>query len=1116
MYIYSYRKATLHFFPKTTAMKNSTVFIIGFLLFSTFPLFAQLRPEVVFQYGHGSMINAFDFSDDERYLASGDMDGIVVIWDVRSGKELRRFEVQEHHINALDFHPGNRFLLSASSDGTVIVWDVFTGDQLANFTAHGEQVLRALFSPDGNLIASGDFQGGIMVWNWGNQAILWRVDQGDDMTQALRFSPQGDYLMVADQTNIYQYAALSGAKIKQWTPGGNIQFSAFSTDTQYFATGNFADLSYFFLTPSATTPTRIFQEDSGQALLYSMNFSKNNPLLATGGFDKSVKIWDLNGKRILQTLSGHQQPVSCVQFSNTGQYLASGSWDNEIKIWLIDSGENFRSFSGKSNLITALAYNPLSDQLAQGGSDHLIHLWDFAHEPAIQTLDIHQSEITALAYHPSGKYLATASRDNLIKIIDPNSGSLQQTLSDHQGQVIDLAYSPNGKYLASAGTDGLVMVWESRTGKKLTNLYGQSEKGVVSVAFSPDGNWLAAGNTEGKVLVWATSHLPDPDNPPRAVEEGLIILQVQAEPVLVFDDLRLNAFITISPDSRYIAAAGENKVVVREIISGRQIQTFTNYFKGLDQIRFGPDGNLYLAGGPGARRVEVYNIYSGQLLQVYPGHGNQIDAILFRAKTNQMITGSWDNSLRFWDLNFGAWQGTLFGSQEGFSMIDRSNYYFTSKSTINNFAFRVDNDALPVEQFHQEFNQPHRVLSTLQLGSPDLIRKYQKAYEKWENTTPDNTADGLDIRLLNSNIPQASYEKRMQFEVAAASTFSPLHHYQVYVNDVPVYGHNGLLISGVDQYNHQRTIELELSNGFNKIQFSVFNREGKASVMRTVEVNYVGPPATSNLYLLCIAVSRFNNQDMNLMYPMNDVEDVQQLFNSQAYQFGEVFSIGYIESMVTRENLASIKDHLRMSTVDDKVIVFIAGHGLLDEELNYYLATYDTDFQHPKQNAIPFEALEAILDAIPARRKLMLIDACHSGEIDKEGKQNPPPKQIDDGTVTFRGFPRGSSPKRTGSDNSFELMKNLFVDLRRSTGTTVISSASGGEPAIEGDEWQNGVFTYCFLKGLQDRKADLNYDGKIMVSELRSYLAEAVTELTNGLQQPTFRLENISNDWQVW
>src|SRR5204862_4603338 len=178
--------------------------------------------------------------------------------------------------------------------------------------------------------------------------------------------------------------------------------------------------------------------------------------------------------------------------------------------------------------------------------------------------------------------------------------------------------------------------------------------------------------------------------------------------------------------------------------------------------------------------------------------------------------------------------------------------------------------------------------------------------------------------------------------------------------------------------------------------------------------------------------------------------------------------------------------------VNEEVVLFIAGHGLLDKDLSYYLATYDIDFKNPADKGLPYDKLAAILDGIPARKKLMMMDACHSGELDSEEMTLVKTEnKIDAGDISFRAMPN-TAVKQLGLENSFELMKELFSDLRKGNGATVISSAGGAEYAMEGAQWNNGVFTYCLLDGLKNKKADLNKDGKVMLSELQAFLNHQV------------------------
>jgi Caspase domain len=179
------------------------------------------------------------------------------------------------------------------------------------------------------------------------------------------------------------------------------------------------------------------------------------------------------------------------------------------------------------------------------------------------------------------------------------------------------------------------------------------------------------------------------------------------------------------------------------------------------------------------------------------------------------------------------------------------------------------------------------------------------------------------------------------------------------------------------------------------------------------------------------------------------------------------------------------------------------------------LATHDIDFSNPQEKGLLYDDFENLLDGIPARQKLLFVDACHSGEVDKDETEVKPQEAFVAVTMTKSGN-TNVTQKTVGMQNSFELMRELFTDLRRSTGATVISAAGGTQFAYEGTNGlKNGVFTNCIKEGLNNKAADLNKDGKVLLSELQQYVAEQVVLLTGGKQQPTSRIENLVNDFRV-
>jgi uncharacterized caspase-like protein len=268
--------------------------------------------------------------------------------------------------------------------------------------------------------------------------------------------------------------------------------------------------------------------------------------------------------------------------------------------------------------------------------------------------------------------------------------------------------------------------------------------------------------------------------------------------------------------------------------------------------------------------------------------------------------------------------------------------------------------------------------------------------------------------------------------------------------------------------------------------------------------------------VVAVGVSDYEDARFRLTYADKDARDLADLFESKRDRFGEVKVQRILNREATREHILKAKDFLKTSRVDDLVVVFFAGHGLLDGKLDYYFATADIDFKNPAKRGLPYEAIEDLLDGIRARKKLLLMDTCHSGELDKGEVQvvQSEKKPGDEVKIrTFRGLDIEVSSK-VGLSNSFQLVQELFADLRRGTGAVVISSAGGAEFAMESATWKNGVFTHALIRGLKG-EANRDKNGRVQVAELRDFVEQEVRRLTHGRQVPTARRENLVVDFTL-
>jgi hypothetical protein len=352
----------------------------------------------------------------------------------------------------------------------------------------------------------------------------------------------------------------------------------------------------------------------------------------------------------------------------------------------------------------------------------------------------------------------------------------------------------------------------------------------------------------------------------------------------------------------------------------------------------------------------------------------------------------------------------------------------------------------------------------------------------------------------------------------------------VWVNDVPIYGINGISLRSEGSDSLVRTVSIPLSSGQNMITVSCMNEKGVESLKESKEITFdPAIPVKPDLYVVALSVSEYKDNRFNLQYSVKDGNDIATMFGSIPASSGEYNRI-IIDTLFNRkavkENFFALKEKLMGTKVDDQVILFASGHGLLDNNLDFYFATWDMDFRNPETRGISFDDMENLLDSIPARKKLLMVDACHSGEVDKENETGLLAVNIEKtDDITFRGNVREfnfrgveSSAAQSGAslDNSFELMQELFAGLDKGTGTTVISAAAGKGYALESDKWNNGVFTYSIINGLKNRAADKNNDKKITISELKDYSINQVVKLTGGKQKPTARRESIGLDWRIW
>jgi WD40 repeat protein len=277
-------------------------------------------------------------------------------------------------------------------------------------------------------------------------------------------------------------------------------------------------------------------------LIYHVTFSPDGKLLATAGFDNTVKLWEFPSGKEARTLAGHTGPVYCVAFDPSGTMLASASVDKTIRLWTVADGKPVREIKGHTDIVDCIAFHKDGKLLASGSSDKTVRLWNPADGKEVKNLGGHEKAVYALNFSPDGKWLVSSGSEGLIKIwnladqkeatsftakrgravqtlwaatiISAGSNNVYSPLTlaleqgsyfGHDGPVTGVLFTADSTRIWSIGMmDRTVRLWNLGDGKEAKKM-GPSPDDLYGIALSRDGKRLATCGYGGNLIVWNQS-----------------------------------------------------------------------------------------------------------------------------------------------------------------------------------------------------------------------------------------------------------------------------------------------------------------------------------------------------------------------------------------------------------------------------------------------------------------------------------------------------------------------------------------------------------------------------------------------------------------------------------
>ncbi len=1095
---------------------------------------------------------------DLKFVLVGVQDGVRCI-DVATRQPVATYKPRDKYgaaaIRRLAVSPDGRYGVCTLISGRVEVFEPTTGKILATERVWKEDAPMLSISEAGDSAAMVNENGRLQVVALPSLEKKLQIDppMGSSGAPSVVMSPSGDRVYVAykqvQTIDPFNPRPITSAKpilanavtVAYSVAEGKVLFKAtgidvtrgvFSSDGRYLALGEYVLDTQ--VAPGETPQARSLRLGMPDGVKFVATTSLNSPndaAFAPSGRFMALKesknrtsLRDVQTGLGVLTLSGFGDPIQRIRATGSRLLVAGGADPNSFNRLLAPS------LAAATDIEPDLLSNLYRLEELFNKKKPEVRVWDEA------TIPVFDPPLLTLGYGEQAERLLDEKGvpPTSIRLLDPATWRQGVAIQSQAGGFGRSEIVEREQRIVASSAVGLggTIAWDAQTGSVAAGAYPANET-VLAVDVS--GSRVLVQRTEnirGKPQRRGVLKIDGKDafvvmKQPQEIDNFRFHFSADGSTLMLVDPRRIRRFnvstlkfvpdvrvsvLQVTEDGAYAVLRNRGAATLYDLAAGKDVCNVKEVPLLIQSLAVSPETGRF-ALGHSFNKLTVHDMATGERRNTIESHEDMVTGIAFLDAGKRLVSASYDCTMRMWDDAGKEVVRFVPLGESDFVVVTPDNRYMSSRGADTGLAFRLEGGTYPFEQFDLALNRPDLVLPRIGTPDPKLVQLYEAAYRRrvlrdgLEAATSDLTKrPTLEVPKRDEIAGVATQPTLLLRVQASAPTGRTLKRFDVWVNDVPVpqvYGPPRPL--GAKWEGNLDPIRL--SAGRNKVQVVAVDSAGVRSLFETL---YVRRDAQVRrvLHILTVGVSDYQTGS-DLKYADDDAKAlaVPELY---AGAFDEVKVTAVLtDANATRANIVAAVKKLETTSPEDAILIAFAGHGLIDpKDKQFYFATYDTDFANPREKGIAYETLPELLRAVPSRQRLIMFDACFSGEPD--GTEEAQRVPLADGIV--RSGTRVAGTYKVSQ--AVQVMQTLFSNLNRGVGAHIIAAAGGNEFAVEKDG--HGIFTSAVLEALRDPSiAGGNVKDGLAVTRLREFVLRRVQALSGGRQSPISRAENLALDFRI-